>query len=143
MAEITITEAEVKPGAGAVTIRRDAAAGEAVKAGEWVYFDKTVSQWKLSQTDGTEVQAATVGIAMNSATQAGQPLAVLTDGEADVGAGASIIAGEAYSLGTTAGKMLPSEDVLLLATHWSTTLCIGKASNRIQVKPNISGAQRA
>ena len=89
--------------------RAQGTAGEAITAGQVVYFDTTVNKWKLADSDSATAAAKTAGgIALNGAAL-NQPVTVQVDG--DVTIGATLVAGTAYYLSETAGGIQPAADL--------------------------------
>jgi hypothetical protein len=107
MTDLTITATSVVgDGDGK---RAQGTAGEAITAGQAVYFDTTVNKWKLADSDSATVAAKTAGgIALNGAAL-NQPLTVQVEG--DVTIGATLTKGTAYYLSETAGGIQPAADL--------------------------------
>lgn len=97
MADISITATSVV-GDGSAT-RTVGTAGEAITAGQVVYFDTTVNKWKLADSDSATANKAG-GIALNGAAL-NQPVVVQTHG--DITIGGTLTAGTAYFTSTTSG----------------------------------------
>lgn len=110
MADLVITASEVQPDntAGAEFSIRDA--GEVIGAGEMVFLDGAVNQFKLADANGTAAAAAQRGLALSSAAS-GQPVQVQTKGSPTVGASANIVRGTIYVLSVNPGKLRPAEDI--------------------------------
>jgi hypothetical protein len=106
MVDLTITAANVVPGADAV--RESGTAGEAITAGRLVYFDVTTLTYRLAKSNGAAALRVPNGIALNTAS-AGQPVVVQNAG--DVTLGAVMTAGVAYLLSDTSGGICPDADV--------------------------------
>tara|TARA_Y100000593_G_scaffold67933_2_gene124890 strand:+ start:11575 stop:11988 length:414 start_codon:yes stop_codon:yes gene_type:complete len=135
MADLTITASDVVPPSTGVA---DGTAGEAIVAGQAVYLDSTDdSKVKLADADDTEAKAAAVGIAVNSAPKAGQPVSYVTLGDLTVTSGVTV--GEIYVVSGTAGGVAPEGD--LASSDYVTILGIGKTSTSIAVKVHVSGIQ--
>ena len=98
MPDLTITAANVVPGADAV--RESGTAGEAITAGRLVCFDPTTLTYRLADSNGVAALRVPNGIALNTAST-GQPLGVQTAG--DITLGAVLTAGVAFSLSDTPG----------------------------------------
>lgn len=107
MTDLTITATSVVgDGSGKRTY---GTAGEAITAGQAVYFDTTVNKWKLADSDSATVAAKTAGgIALNGAAL-NQPVTVQVEG--DVTIGATLTKGTAYYLSETAGGIQPAADL--------------------------------
>lgn len=105
-ADISITAANVAPGAGAVT--NTGTAGEALTAGQLVY--KKASDGKYYKADcnsaTAEVRVASAIAVTGSA--AGQPVVVQKGGSLTIGG--TLTAGVAYYLSGTAGGLRPVAD---------------------------------
>lgn len=103
--DISITAANVLPGAGAVT--EDGVSGATITAGQVVYRDSDGS-YKLADCNGASATIRTPrGIALNGASS-GQPLRVQTAG--DITIGGTLTAGTAYYLSGTPGGIRPVAD---------------------------------
>lgn len=107
MTDLTITATNVVgDGSGK---RAQGTAGEAITAGQAVYFDTTVNKWKLADSDSATAAAKTAGgIALNGAAL-NQPVTVQVEG--DVTIGATLTKGTAYYLSETAGGIQPAADL--------------------------------
>lgn len=107
MANLSITAANVKPGAGA-RINRKYNAGATVTQGQPVYLD-AANKWQLADCNSATAAARVAdGIALNGAS-ADQPLAVQTGG--DITLGAALTNGTDYFLSGTAGAICPRADL--------------------------------
>lgn len=134
MTDLSITAANVLPGAGAKS--KSGLAGAAIAAGDAVYYDPATDSWKLADNNSAtaEVREAD-GIALNSAA-AGQPLKVHTRGPLTVGSVLS--AGVPYYLSDTPGKICPYTD--LATGEYSCFLGIAQSPTSLFVQPVYSGA---
>lgn len=123
MSDLSITAANVKAGANAVTIQ--GVAGATVTAGQVVYRDGADSKFKLGDSDSaTAAVKDATGIALHGASD-GQPLMVQTGGE--ITPGATMVAGTSYYLSSTPGAIQPvgdlgTEDVILIGIAKSATV---------------------
>ncbi len=110
MADLSITPSQVQPDntAGAEFSIRDA--GEVIDAGEMVYLDGTVNQFKLADANDTAAAAEVKGLALSSAAS-GQPVQVQTKGSPVLGAAASVARGTIYVLSINPGKLRPAADL--------------------------------
>lgn len=107
MADLTITAANVIPGANATLVQ--GRAGETIAAGKAVYLDDTAKKWKLADSNSATVGANKAGgIAVNGASL-NQPITVQTAG--DITIGATLVAGSEYLLSETAGGIQPRADL--------------------------------
>jgi len=106
MADLSITAANVKPGANAV-IDYGHLAGATIGQGVQVYLDPATNKWKVADANGSGTRQAQ-GTSLNAASD-GQPLAVQTGGDLTIGA--AIVAGTTYCLSATAGDICPQADV--------------------------------
>lgn len=104
MADLTVTPANVQPGASAVTKR--GIAGEAINAGQAV-FVATDGGIELAEHDVDAATAAIVGVALNDAAT-GQPIEYAVTGDIDMGAIMTI--GQVYIVGAGAGGIAPEAD---------------------------------
>lgn len=105
MTDVSITAANVKPGANAIVAH--GTAGATITAGQVVYLDTTSGKYKLADNDLAAAKTPT-GIALNGASD-GQPIAVQVSG--DLTAGGTLTAGTAYYLSATAGGICPVADL--------------------------------
>jgi hypothetical protein len=111
-ADLTITAANVVPGANATLTR--GTAGATITAGQLVYYDSAARTYKLADANASATTAAVIGLAANGAS-AGQPLTVIIeDDDLTVGATLSTSA-PVYILSATAGGIAPVAD---LTTGW-------------------------
>lgn len=107
MADLTITATSVLAGGNAQTL--DGTAGATITAGQVVYLDSTTGTYKLADNDSaTAAVRSPAGIALNGAAT-GQPVEVLTSGNITIGA--TVTAGVAYYLSSTAGGICPVADL--------------------------------
>ena len=135
MADLTINAADVVPPATGVNA---GTAGDAVAAGQSGYLDSTDgNRVKLADADNTAATAEAVGVAVNSAPKAGQPVSYLTLGDLTVTSGVTV--GEIYVVSGTAGGVAPEGD--LASSDYVTILGIGKTATSIAVKVHVSGIQ--
>ena len=109
MADISITAANVQPGAGAVT--NTLAAGTTITAGETVYVSG--GTLLLANADGTALTANCVGIALNGGST-GQPITYQSGGDITIG-GTLVVGGTYVVSGTNPGGVAPIADV---TTGW-------------------------
>ncbi len=106
MSDLSITAANVVPGTGAKYLR--GTAGETITAGQPVYRHPTTRKFMKADADSaTAAVREPVGIAAHGASD-GQPLAVQTDGEINLGA--TLTVGEIYCLSDVAGGIRPEAD---------------------------------
>lgn len=107
MADITITAANVVPGAGAQI--KQGYAGETIAQGKAVYKSASTGKWMLADSNAAtaEVRAAT-GVSLNAAS-ANQPITVQTKGRVTIGA--TLTAGLPYYLSDTPGGICLVADV--------------------------------
>lgn len=124
MADLVITASSVI--AGSNSVQETGIAGGNITAGDAVYKRASDKKWLRADADGAtaEVKRA-VGIALNGASS-GQPVTVHKSG--DITIGATMTAGLAYYLSSTAGGICPvadigvGEDVCLIGIAKSTTV---------------------
>jgi hypothetical protein len=137
MPALVITGSQVLPGTGTGVLTRNAA--EAITPGQALYVNAT-NQWALAQCDGTVLEAAVGGIALNGAS-AGQPVTAATAGPVTLGAAAAPAVGQVYALGTPFGAIVPYSD--LVTTNRVTLLGWGIAANAIQLAIQNTGVAKA
>jgi hypothetical protein len=128
MADLVITPANVKLGAGQHKIRKSIIVDNDVAAGELVAID--VSTADLADASG--VPGKVTGMALNTADQ-GQPVDICEEGEVIIGAGT---VAEAYFLSPNAGKVAPEADVI--NPNVKTFVGIGVTGGRIVLGPLAS-----
>lgn len=131
MADLAITAAAVKAGAGAV--KGQGIAGEAITAGQPVYLDSATQRYKKAQANaaGTDDVA---GIATNN-SQDGQDMDFVIRGKLTINAVA--VVGEVYVLSDlTAGGIAPVGD--LLAGDFVTILGVANLTTQIEVNIQVS-----
>jgi len=109
MSDLSITAASVQPSAGAVLT---ATAAVAISAGQAIYLDSTTTpanQAKLAIANGTQAQAACVGIAVGNAA-AGQPVNYQNSGSVTIGG--TVVKTTVYVVSAaTAGDIAPISDL--------------------------------
>lgn len=133
MADLAITAASVAKGGGARD--RKGVAGEAVTAGQVLYFDTATNTWKLADCDSATAAARSPrGIALNGAA-AGQPIGVHMAGPITIGA--ALTPGTVYFLSGTAGAICPVGD--LAAGDYPTIVGIAKSASVLDVLFHESG----
>ena len=136
MADVSITVAELLKGTTAMT--KQGTAGATVVQGEWVYIDTANSNvLKLSQADGTALEATTAGMALNAALT-GQPCLYAYKGLVTVGATAAQTEGLIMHLSATAGAM--NVDAVA-SSSYVTTLGVINGSDQIDIDIDVSGQQ--
>lgn len=135
MADLTITAANIVPGSNA-TIKHGIAA-VAIACGKSVYLDPDTNTVKLSDNDDASAAVReTVGVSVNAAAVAGQPVSYIKDG--DLAFGAILTKGETYCVSGTPGGICPRADV----TTGDDLIIIGVASStsNLQVGLRDTGA---
>ena len=137
MADLVITAANVVAGAGATRV--EGTAGEAITAGQAVYYDRADKSYKLADCDSaTAAVRAPRGIALNNAAD-GQPIDVHTEGPITIGA--TVTAGVAYYLSATAGGICPVAD--LASGDYPTILGIATSASVLDVQIHSAGVALA
>ncbi len=118
MAAITVTAANVLPGAGSgAFILPQEVAGEAITAGQSLYKKPADGKWYKADCNAAAPANHFDGIALNGAGT-GQVLAVQTGGQITIGA--TVVVGTIYVLGAVAaGDINPVGD---LTTGWFTCI---------------------
>jgi hypothetical protein len=133
MASITITAANVVAGSNAT--RAAGSAGEAITAGQVVYFDASVNKWRLADNNLATLGATKAGgIALNAASL-NQPVDVQTSG--DITIGGTLVAGTAYYLAATAGAICPFAD--LVSTNTVCELGLAKSATVLSLGIQFPG----
>jgi hypothetical protein len=127
VADLTITAASVIAGSG--TIERGTA-GATITAGQVVY--KSAGKYQLADNDSATAAAKSPrGIALNGGSD-GQPMSIMTSGSITIGA--TLTAGTAYYLSSTAGGICPLADVI----SGDNVVLLGVASSTTVLKLNIT-----
>lgn len=107
MAALTITDAALLPGSGAVLVR--GTAGVAItSAGKSLYLDAADGLIKLADNNASALTADAKGISAH-ACLAGQPITYYTGGT--VAFGAILTVGVNYYVGPGAGEIIPESDL--------------------------------
>ena len=138
MAALTITAANVIPVSG-YTAQTGYLSGVAISIGQGVYLDTSTNTWKLADSDNTAATAGSsgVGIALNTAAAANQPISIITDG--NLGFGAILTVGKLYCLGPVAGSIVPYED--LANPSRVTLLGIATTTGNLDINLWVTGVQ--
>lgn len=135
MSALVITSTGVLPTATTVDVVFGVA-GQAITAGMPVYLNSTDGFYYKAQAD-TAAEATVVGVAMNDALAAGQPVKV---SRGKITIGATVEVGQVYCLGTTAGEIVPFED--LVDTNRLTIIGWGDTASVLMVQPMTTGILR-
>lgn len=106
MADLTVTAANVDTG-DATAVVVDASAGSAITAGQALALNASGDPVPADVTDATTHKI--VGIALNSAPGAGQPVRYVRQ-DSTFNPGATLVVGTVYGLGSTAGAIAPVAD---------------------------------
>ena len=110
MAALTITVAEVLPGAGA-NIDGSRVAGESITQGQSVYL-AAAGTWMKAQCDGTAIENGSLGLGIALCPAlTNQPIQVQLAGIITVGASAAPVVGTVYSVGRAYGSIVPHADL--------------------------------
>lgn len=136
MVDISVTSANVDPGANAVI--KHGYAGEAITAGQAIYKSATDGLIYLGDADSaTDAVQDCDGIAVNSAA-ANQPVAYQESGQIDIGG--TVTVGEIYVLSGTAGGVAPEGDlatgdkvVIIGVGVTSTDILLGLFNSGVEV----------
>jgi len=129
MSALSIAEANVAWVSG--PFLDDQVAGEAFSAGANIAYDPSLRQWFKAACNATAVKAgeSNLALALASASAAGARLSVASPGAiVAVGAGT---AGIVYHPGTTAGTLIPTDD--LASGNKATIAALGIGNNRLLV----------
>jgi len=140
MAAITVTAANVLRVDGEVE-KNGFLSGVAITAGDAVYVDSSgVVQLLTNATSaGSGVGAQLVGVALNDAPGAGQPVFILKHG-GTINIGGTVAVGKQYCAGT-AGGIIPVDDIA--TGEYITTVGVGLTAANIKLGFNVSGVQAA
>lgn len=136
MSDLSITAANVQPGAGSTVVH--GTAGATVTAGQPVYKDANDSdKWKPADADASQATAEAEGIAANSAADE-QPLAIVKRGRLETGA--TTVKGTVYVLSGNAGGICPAAD--LASGDWTTILAVAADNaGALNIHIHASGVQ--
>ena len=113
-------------------------AGVAIVAGNSVRKDPNTTQLLAAEKDLTVVEAAAVGIAINSGAP-GQPISYVVSGDLDPGG--TLVVGETYAVGAGPGAIAPVADILV--GDFPTTLGIASTANNLKVNIFQGGTAHA
>lgn len=137
MADLSLTAANIVPGAGAKIAH--GTAGATITAGQAVYLDSSDNRYKLADCDSaTAAVRVPAGIAVNSAAT-GQPVAVQYGGE--LAMGSVLTAAATYYLSATAGGIAPLAD--LGTGDYTVILGTAKSATVLTIDIHASGAALA
>lgn len=137
MADISITAANVLPGANART--EHGTFGATITQGQAVYRDSSDGKYKLADTDSATAEVKVPrGIALNAGSN-GQPATIQISG--DITIGATLTAGTAYYLSPVAGGIAPLADVAIGDDY--TLLGLAKSTTVLALDIQVSGVTRA
>lgn len=129
-ADVTITPANVLPGANAKTTL--GTAGATITAGQFLYFDSTAEQWKLADANASETTAKVDGYSASGGVAGQQIIVVLYDDDLTVGGTLSTSA-PIYVLSGTAGGIAPVAD---LTTGWyARPVLVAKSATKAVFDP--------
>lgn len=134
MADVTVTPANVVLVSGARISGR--VSGSAVVAGQAVRIDAATGRLVPAQSDSA-TNANAVGIALNSAPGANQPVDYAAD-TAVINSGGTLVVGHTYYVGTTAGVIKPAGDIA--GTEFATCLGIAVTTANLLIKTLPAGA---
>ncbi len=138
MADLSVTVADVKPGAGAST--KSGIAGTTITAGQALYKDPVTGKLLLAKALGAAVEAQVVGVSRHAAL-ADQPIDYQDDGDIE---GMGTTEGLVYILSTVAGGISPHTDVSTPAsTEFVSLIGVGGPSGKLSLGIFNSGHQLA
>jgi hypothetical protein len=123
MSDLSVTPANVLPGAGAST--DSGMSGAAITAGQPIYKASGGALYPTDADSATVDAREMDGIALNSAPGAGQPVTYMKPG-GEITIGATMTAGVTYYLSGTAGGICPLADVG--ATEYLSIVGIAKST---------------
>lgn len=142
MATYAITGSSVSY--AAADVRQDGGvAGEALAAGDIVYKKASDSKMYKAEADDVVASAAVIGICINSALAANQPISYITSGVVTVQAGLFTTPGAAavLVLSDTAGQMMDVAD--LVNTQFLTIVGWTITANTFQFSPVLAKLAKA
>ena len=136
MADFTLTNTGIKPTANTQIAYGTSA--EAIIAGQPVYADSTTSyKLRVAQGNSTQAKAEVVGIALNSAPAADQPVTYATGGDITVATG-QVVQANSYVLGGGAGTLSTAKELEDSTTNTRYGTQIGMASTDTNLKLAIA-----
>lgn len=110
MAALTQTPANVGIGSTAARTRA-VVGGEAITQGMPVYFNSTNNKYYRADNNLSATAANAVGIAMTPCTGDNQAFVIQEGAGVTVNLGATLVVGETYCVGSTAGQIVPIGDL--------------------------------
>ena len=131
MANLSITAANVDPGANA--IKGTGEAGATITAGQVVYLDPTNNKVKPAINNST-TPANVIGVALVGSSN-NQPVIYQIIGDIDLGA--TLTVGEIYVLGNVAGSISPEADNG--SGEFVTILGVATAADTLKMRIHASG----
>lgn len=135
MADLSITAANVVPGANAVI--ENGTAGEAVAAGKTGYYDEVQRKYFLADNNSATLAVRkSRGMFVNTAA-ANQPCSLQTGG--DVALGSVLTAGAEYLQSDTPGGICPRAD--LASGEYVVPLGYAKSATELTLNPKYTGVQ--
>lgn len=126
-ADLSITAANVVPGARAKFVGGNTIAGATITAGQLLYLDSTAGTFKLADANASATTANVVGYAANSAS-AGQYIGVVMEDDDFTPGGTLSMTTGVYVLSATAGGIAPSAD--LATGHYPAVVLIAKSTTK-------------
>jgi len=135
MAVLTITASNVVIVSSSSNVIQQYTAGAAINAGQLFYVD--TSNLAQISVNSSELAAGVIGIAMNTAEAANQPLQGLLKGTITIGTGT---VGSGYYLSSTSGSLELESDQS--SSDWVTFAGIITSTGVLEFQPLLSGAQR-
>jgi len=139
MADITVSAAGVQ--ATATTLTATGTSAAAITAGQPVYMDASTSNnLRPALAGGIAAQAAVVGIALNSAPGAGQPVRYATGGLVTF-IGTTFVVGGSYNLSANSGNIAPVADTT--TGNYVSHLGEAPTATTLQIALNVTGITHA
>lgn len=126
-ADLSITAANVVPGARAKFVGGNTLAGATITAGQLLYLDSTAGTFKLADANASATTANVVGYAANSAS-AGQYIGVVMEDDDFTPGGTLSMTTGLYVLSATAGGIAPSAD--LATGYYPAVVMIAKSTTK-------------
>src|SRR4051812_37234630 len=126
MADITITAANIVA-TNSATVKASGTSGAAITAGQSVYLDPSTSTVKPAKADSASTTNAPniVGVALDSAPGANQPITYAVGGDVTYGGG--LTQGQVYVVSAAvAGNIAPYSD--LAATNFVAVLGVARST---------------
>lgn len=113
--------------------------GASIAPGQPVYLDGATQKYKLCDSNDTDATAAIRGVAVSPGSDGDWGLIAVTDEIVLVGT--TMVVGETYYVGTTAGSIVPSGD--LASGHRVVRIGTASSATKLKLSMEWTGVTRA